>query len=377
MKREGYRLRFEMKAAAGDEAEVMVYSDISSMQWWGDEVTPQDFDKALKEAKAGGATKLTIRVNSPGGEVYSAVAMRSMVINAGFESVRVMIEGLCASAATLFATIPGATVVIAAGSEFMIHNPATMAWGTAESLEKEAAHLRKLEDQFVAMYAEKTGHSEGTIREWMDAETWFSAAEAVENGFADELLEAEPVAACVSARDMEAMRGLYSRIPECIAVREEEPAHEDVSTEAPAGASTEITDGEGTQTMEIREITMDQLRAENPALFDQIRQDAAEAERRRQEDIDALTLPGYEAMAAEAKANGTTAEAFQRSVVQAMREKGAAFMEQRRTETEPAKDVAGGVPKSGADEEKEIRDNAEAVARYAKEYRAASDGGMY
>ena len=124
---EQYRIRFTMKAE-GDEAEVMVYSEIVNEKWWDDEVSTSDFDKALKEAKKNGARNLNIRINSPGGEVYAAVAMRSMVINSGFEHVRVMIEGMCASAATLFATIPDAKVVIAEGSEFMIHNPMTITW---------------------------------------------------------------------------------------------------------------------------------------------------------------------------------------------------------------------------------------------------------
>ena len=177
MNKERYIIRFSMKAE-GDEAEVMIYSAIDSEKWWGDETTPADFDKALKEARKNGATKLNVRINSPGGDVYSAVAMRSMIINAGFESVRVMIEGLCASAATLFATIPDASVVIAEGSEFMIHNPMTIAWGNAAEMEKTVDHLHKLESQFHGMYAAKTGQTEDQIKEWMDAETWFTAKEA-------------------------------------------------------------------------------------------------------------------------------------------------------------------------------------------------------
>ena len=113
---EQYSIQFTMKAE-GEDAEVMVYSVITRYKWDEDDVTATDFDKQLKEAKKNGAKNLHIRINSPGGEVYSAVAMRSMVMNAGFDRVSVMIEGLCASAATLFATIPGAHVVIAEGSD--------------------------------------------------------------------------------------------------------------------------------------------------------------------------------------------------------------------------------------------------------------------
>ena len=130
--------------------------------------------------------------------------------------------------------------------------------------------------------------------------------------------------------------------------------------------------------MELENLTMDQLREGNPALFEQVQQSAVDAERERLSDIDALTVPGYEAMAEQAKASGTSAVDFQKQIVAAMKEKGNHFMEQRMEETRPAQDVAGGAPAaSGANEEKEIKDNAEAVAGYAKQYSDAESYGMF
>lgn len=394
MNKERYRICFTMKAE-GEEAEVLVYSEISNDKWWGDETTPGDFDKALKEARKNGATKLNVRINSGGGEVYAAVAMRSMIINAGFDSVRVMIEGLCASAATLFATVPNAHVVIAEGSEFMIHNPMTITWGNADEIMKTVDHLHKMEDQFHQMYSAKTGESEEQIKEWMDAETWFTAKEACDYGFCDELLASEPVAACVTEREMNVMRALYKAVPDQIAVRDEALSDEqkagialalittaianDVSNGTPvAGAPTEIKNHEEEDShMDIKDINLDQLRADNPALFDQIRQDAVSAERQRIEDIDALTLPGYEAMAAEAKANGTSAMDFQRQVVQAQKQKGKDFITNRQQETAPAANVPGSAAQNGKTEEQEILDNAKEIAAYAQEYSGSNNESMF
>ena len=414
MNKERYRICFTMKAE-GEEAEVLVYSEISNDKWWGDETTPGDFDKALKEARKNGATKLNVRINSGGGEVYAAVAMRSMIINAGFDSVRVMIEGLCASAATLFATVPNAHVVIAEGSEFMIHNPMTITWGNADEIMKTVDHLHKMEDQFHQMYSAKTGESEEQIKEWMDAETWFTAKEACERGFCDELLASEPVAACVTAREMGVMKDIYKTVPECIAVKEQafadggmvgkvpffpgddgvehivnatakspfdglqEALEKFVSNGTPvAGAPTEIKNHEEEDShMDIKDINLDQLRADNPALFDQIRQDAVSAERQRIEDIDALTLPGYEAMAAEAKANGTSAMDFQRQVVQAQKQKGKDFITNRQQETAPAANVPGSAAQNGKTEEQEILDNAKEIAAYAQEYSGSNNESMF
>ena len=398
MNKERYRIRFSMKAE-GEEAEVMIYSDIANDKWWGDETTPGDFDKALKEARKNGANKLNVRINSGGGEVYAAVAMRSMIINAGFDSVRVMIEGLCASAATLFATVPNAHVVIAEGSEFMIHNPMTITWGNADEIMKTVDHLHKMEGQFHGMYADKTGRTEDEIKDWMDAETWFTAKEACDCGFCDELLASEPVAACVTAREMGVMKALYKSVPEGITVRIDgetaaagtssvtaqsaaTPSPEGkagVSNGTPvAGAPTEINNHEEEDShMDIKDIDLNQLRADNPALVDQIRQDAVTAERQRIEDIEALTDPGYEELAAKAKADGTSAMDFHRQLIEAKKQKGKEFIANRQKETAPAANVPGSAPQSGRTEEQEILDNAKEIAAYAMEISGSNNESMF
>lgn len=421
---EQYRIRFTMKAD-DEDAEVMIYSDIVSSKWFDDETSTVDFDKALKDAKKKGARNLNIRINSPGGEVYAAVAMRSMVINAGFDSVRVMVEGLCASAATLFATIPGARVVIAEGSEFMIHNPHMFTWGDADEIEKSVDHLRKMEQQFHGMYAARTGKTEDQIKEWMDATTWFTAKEAVDYGFCDELLASQPIAACVTKRDMALMRSIYGDVPEMIAERDDaqfnggiikdsttETMHNGDNTQeyiiqhkhspdefarevlrmASAAITNEVSNGtpvagvptenilkKGDHPMELNEhTTVDQLREANPALLAQVQQDAVAAERERLSDIDALTIPGYEDMANQAKENGTSALDFQKQIVAAMKQKGTDYMAARQKETAPAADVAGGAPEADRkNEDKEIADCAKDIAEYAKLYTPGGNDSMF
>ena len=390
---EQYSIQFTMKAE-GEDAEVMVYSVITRYKWDEDDVTATDFDKQLKEAKKNGAKNLHIRINSPGGEVYSAVAMRSMVMNAGFDRVSVMIEGLCASAATLFATIPGAHVVIAEGSEFMIHNPMTITWGNAQEIEKTVDHLRKMEEQFHGMYAAKTGQTEDQIKEWMDDTTWFTAKEAVEYGFCDELLASEKIAACVTMRDMALMKAIYGGVPEQVETKDdgtpseettpEEEAREETGGTQPnvsngtpvAGVPTENTSKKGEHPMELNEnTTVDQLREANPALLAQVQQDAVAAERERLSEIDALTVPGYEDMAEQAKATGMSAMDFHKQIVAAQKQKGTNFMQARQQETAPAAQVAGGQPQDNArTEEQEIQDNAKAIAELAKQYAPDGDG---
>lgn len=391
MARDIFRMGYSVRMAAenSDTAEIMLYGQIveDGPKWWKwseEDKSAADFDKAVKEVREKGAKKLLLRINSPGGVCTESVAMRAILGNAGFEEINIRIEGMCASAATDIATLPGAHVAICEGSEYMIHNPWCYALGNANELEHTIERLRNIEQVSRGFYAKKSGQSEEQIKAWMDEEKWFTAEEAVEYGFADELLEAEvqgetPSAACASTREMAAMKGLYKAVPEQIAVREDAPQNNPVSHEAPvAGVSTEIHHEEDNDTMDIKDINVDQLRAENPALLEQIQQAAITAERQRQDDIDALTDPGYEELAAQAKANGTSPEDFVRQLIAAKKQKGAAHQAARQHETAPAQNVTGGAADDRkGNEEQDMKQYAESMAKYAKEYRGEASGNMF
>lgn len=424
MPRDIFRLGYSVRMSAedSDTAEIMLYGQIveDGPKWWKwseEDKSAAEFDKAIKEVREKGAKKLLLRINSPGGVCTESVAMRAILGSAGFDEINIRIEGMCASAATDIATLPGAHVAICEGGEYMIHNPWCYALGNANELEHTIERLRNIEATSRGFYAKKSGQSEEQIKEWMDAETWFTAEQAVEYGFADELLEAEvggesPAAACASAREMAAMLSLYKSVPQQIAVKgkdnepeepekttvteddllnehvpkipvteETEPA-ETISNAAPvAGAATEINQHEEeTDTMDIKELNVEQLRAENPALLEQIQQAAIAADRQRQEDIDAITPPTaeYQAMADAAKKNGTSAMDFHKQIVAAMKQKGANYQAARQEETKPAQKVTGGAPQDTApNDEQEIKQYAAEMATLAKAYRGSADGGMY
>jgi len=387
---ERFRLRYDLRMSAEQtNADVLIYGEICDDWWkWTEaDISALDFDKLLKDAKAKGVKNLTLRINSPGGDVNQAVAMRTMLMNSGMDEIKISIEGMCASAATLIACLPGAHVVMSEGSEYMIHNPKSGAWGEAKDLEAGAARLRNTEKEAASIYARRSGQSEDDIRAWMNAETWMTAKDAQERGFVDEVLEAEPIVACVSGREMAAMRRMYAHIPD--GVREHAEASKgsepEVSTTEPTVAAGEVTENknihkEEETTMEIKDITLEQLRTENPTLHGQIMQAGAQQERERIQEIDDLTPAGYEEMAAQAKQNGTTAMDFHKQIVKAQREKGQQFLAQRQTETAPAAQVEGGEPKmnDGQADKQELDNHAKEMAALAKELRAGGlDGGMY
>ena len=86
------RLCCELNMEANSEsAEIMVYSNIVSYKYFEDDpaVTALEFDKMMKRARESGAKTLNLRINSPGGSVYQAVAMRTMLMTADFETINI------------------------------------------------------------------------------------------------------------------------------------------------------------------------------------------------------------------------------------------------------------------------------------------------
>lgn len=340
MNNDAFSLRFTAPKmnADGDEAEVMLYGEIISgmpenWKWDKEDKSAADFDRAIKEAVRSGARKLLLRINSPGGILREAVAMRSTLNTAGFETVTIRIEGLCASAATVVATLPGAHVQIAEGSEFMVHNPVCGCYGYADDMEATAAYLRKSEEIARGFYTKRTGADEATVKAWMDAETWFTAREALEAGFCDEVISEggqEPEIA-MNTRTLAAMRAMYAHMPERLQALEKTGSSK--TTAVAAAVLTEdkqLNRSKEEHNMEIKDLTAAQLASENPQLMASIRETAMQAERERMQDIDDLTTPGYEQMAAEAKKSGMSAMDFHKAVVKAQREKGAQFMQSRK-----------------------------------------------
>lgn len=176
---------FKVEASA-DEATIYVYDAIVSDSYWGG-VSATDF---VKELAGVTASTIHLRINSPGGEVFAAQAM-AQAIREKNAHVVAHVDGYAASAAS-FLALSADEVVISEGGFFMIHKASTLAWGNADDMKETAALLDKVDGVLVAGYAKETGQDAQQIADWMAAETWFSAEEAVEKGFADRIAEASP-----------------------------------------------------------------------------------------------------------------------------------------------------------------------------------------
>lgn len=164
------------------EATLYIYDVIYSD--WG--VSAKDVAQAIAGLDA--ATTLHLRINSPGGDVFEAEAIATAIRQHPGKTVA-HIDGLAASAATRVASA-AQEVEIADAGFYMIHNAWTLAMGDKRDMSAAAALLDKVDGTIIADYARRTGQTAEQIVAWMDAETWFTAQEAVDNKFVDRIAPA-------------------------------------------------------------------------------------------------------------------------------------------------------------------------------------------
>lgn len=177
--------RFEFKAADVDgNAELLLYEFIG-YDWWSDSgMTAKQFDDELKGL--GVVKNLTIRINSPGGDVWDGMSIFNMLATYSAPTT-VIVEGLAASIASVIA-MAGDTVKAAEMSQLMIHDSWTYGVGNEQAFRELADVLSKIDGQIAETYAKRAGKDVGYFRELQDKDTYLTAAEAKEIGLVDEII---------------------------------------------------------------------------------------------------------------------------------------------------------------------------------------------
>lgn len=164
-----------------NEAEATLYIyDIISPEWGVNVACVID---ALTQAAD--AAVMHVRINSPGGDVFESRAIIEAIKRFAGKTIA-HIDSLAASCASSIA-LACDEVEISDGGFLMIHNASGIAWGDKTALRERANLLEKVEGVIAAEYVAETGQDLAQITAWMEAETWFTAAEAIEAGFADRL----------------------------------------------------------------------------------------------------------------------------------------------------------------------------------------------
>lgn len=171
---------FEIKAQADQPAEIAIYGEIGC---WDMPVS-----LFIEQVKAMGAVQqINLSINSPGGSIFDAITMFNYLRRTGAEIV-VRIDGLAASAASLLA-MAGDKIIMPKNAMMMIHNPWSFAMGNADELREQADILDRVGKALVSTYTGRTGLPEETISELLATDTWMTADEALEKGFATEVID--------------------------------------------------------------------------------------------------------------------------------------------------------------------------------------------
>ena len=167
------------------ERVLSINGPIAEDSWFDDDVTPALFKDELNA----GEGDITVWINSPGGDCVAAAQIYNMLVDYS-GNVTVKIDGMAASAASVIA-MAGNKVLMSPVSMLMIHNPATIAMGDHNEMQKAIDMLSEVKESIMNAYAIKTGLSRAKLSHLMESETWMNANKAVELGFADGVLERE------------------------------------------------------------------------------------------------------------------------------------------------------------------------------------------
>jgi len=153
-------------------------------EWFGiDATSPRDIEKSLVEANG---EDLEVEINSGGGDVFSGTEIYTALKDYK-GNVTVKIVGIAASAASVIA-MAGKKVLISPPAQIMMHNVASFASGDYRAMEHSAEVLKNYNKSISNAYMLKTGLEQEKLLELMNKETWLNAQQAVEYGFADEVM---------------------------------------------------------------------------------------------------------------------------------------------------------------------------------------------
>lgn len=159
--------------------EIFVYDQIGPE--WAGMVGANSIKKALKELFG---EEVTMRVNSPGGSVFEAMAIYNAIAEHG--NVSAVIDGVAASAAS-YITLAAKSVSISENGLYMLHPVMGAIWGSIADVRKYLEMMEAANTQTKKAYQAKSPDNSDKIGEMFEAETWLTPEQAVEYGFASEI----------------------------------------------------------------------------------------------------------------------------------------------------------------------------------------------
>jgi ATP-dependent protease ClpP protease subunit len=229
--------RPNLRIEAHDDAptDLLLYDEIG---WFG--INAQD----VAEVLAGVTGDLNVRINSPGGSAFDGIAIYNLLADHDGR-VTVTVDGLAASAASFIAQA-GDWLVMNRASQMMIHCGSGLCLGNAQDMAEMVEMLNRLDDTLAGIYADRAG---GDVEGWlsaMRAETWYSAAEAVDAKLADEMAPSRKKRGDEDDEPAEEMAARFDLKVFHFAGRDKAPAPPMPARAAPRFVGTAVGPHEGT-----------------------------------------------------------------------------------------------------------------------------------
>jgi len=277
-----YTKWWTITSQTSDNAEILLYGDIGD-RWWSDN-NSKDFADVLQSLKT--VRNITIRVNSPGGEVTAAQAIYSL-IKGHPAYVTMIVDGLAASAASLI-LMAGNRIIMPTNALLMIHNPMIYAVGDHKDMLHAADVLEKVKETMLNVYSEKTGKDRNALSELMDTETWMTATEALQEGFIDEV---------DTSTIVNLLPGNASNALVVNGITVDLKHYKNMPASILAAVNMRPTSRE----TEGRNVNADQIKADYPDAYNKIYNAGIAAERERMRAIDSIRATGHEAIINKAK----------------------------------------------------------------------------
>ncbi len=295
---------YAMATREGNSAEITMYGQIverAPTDWFGQPIKGSWIIKSefLEDLKAiAGVRKLTIRLDSLGGDAYASLLIHNRLRELKAKKT-VQVDGVAMSGGSII-MCAGDTVRVNPGSLIMVHKCLALLFGmyNEDDLNKIVSSNQAVDKALATVYSKKTGMTEDEVLAMMADETYMTGEEAMEKGFADELIENEDAPAIAASADHNTLfvngRALATMgypLPEGIPVAPAAQAAPPTTEKPPENS------GEGGQ--DIMAKNLEELRAENPELAESIMAEAkaaaaadvtaaTEAERQRLRDIDSI-----------------------------------------------------------------------------------------
>jgi len=169
---------YSITNAETDRAHVRIYDEIGM---WG--VDAETFARDIESITS---AEIEVAINSPGGSVFQGLAIFN-ALRTHPARIITRVDGLAASAASFIAQA-GDDRIMVESSQMMIHDAMAATFGNAADFREVADFLDRQSANIAALYASRSGMPVERYVEMMAAETWMTAAEAVEEGLADSVL---------------------------------------------------------------------------------------------------------------------------------------------------------------------------------------------